>query len=358
MGIAMDTGFLDISHVASGGYRTRVRTMLLLNPPDGKCISDYPFGVKALTDAFSPMFIRRLDFAIFCTGKEDASFYNQRSEKHINSETTIKSEWMKALIYWSWKLTINDIQWMDDATETCLKMATDLAEKFGSPDDAPLVSPQDFRKNLARMSTAFAVLACSFTEDLRGLIVKKEHVAAMARFVDTLYSSMSCNLVQYSKLNRKRKRLDDFENIRQNFETFIKRTLSSGNDDFATQNYFCQLIVLLQQAEVFRTRDIQEQLGISMSWTRKYLNVLHGYNLIEQCKGGYKPTRKFNLFIQKWTTELNPATNELYEINGKPIEDMLAEVHLKIGTKALRDGDPEKLAYSEGGFDEADHPSY
>jgi len=335
MAIAMDTGFLSIEQVASGGYHTQTRTIFLMNPKDANgeaaTISDFVFGCEALRECFDPMFIRRLDLAVFSTGKHDYDFYNQKSE--IDAEIRLTSKMLRSLVHWAWTRKIDQIHWSPEATDMCLEKTTELSDKYGYVDDIPLVNPQDFRLNLARLSTAYAVLDRSFTDDLMALNVEPEHVAAMAMFIDSIYSSPACLLHQKSNQNRKRKTLSDFDEIREVFEETIKQAKDSSNQFFRDGNHFCQILLLIEQLESVKKRDLQEQIDMRSRWLGSNIATLQGFNLITSGRWGYKKTKKFNLFMQRWRQD-------------QEIADMLEGVFLNVGKASRRANTTESYTSS------------
>lgn len=322
MAKAMDEGWLDVSHVASGGWQTQTRTLFLMNPKPPKKISDFPYGCMAIGECFDPMFIRRLDIAVFSTMKEDIEFYNKKYDKELVKSVSITPEMFRSVVYWAWTRSVNDVKWTEEATQVCLDKAIELGKIFGHADDIPLVFPGDFRNNLARLSTAFAVLSGSFTEDYTGIIVNPIHVEKMAMFVDACYSSANCNLRQYSKNSSRKKTLKDFDQITETFNKVVelaKHSSQRGNN----QQPFLQMVLLLHNQGYVRHRDLAEQIGVTLNWVRKHIAILQMFDLIELNRGGYKTTRKFNLFLQKWQED-------------KEVEEMLDKVHEQIGKIALQ----------------------
>lgn len=311
MAIAMDKGWLEVSQVASGGYSTKVRTLFLMNPKRGKKISDFAYGCQAIAECFHPMFIRRIDLAVFTASKEEVEFYNKKySEEKIDS-IKIKPKDLKTLIHWAWTRDIENINWTDEATQKCLDSATDLVRMFGYADDIPLVSPQDFRNNLARLSTAFAILDGSFTEDYTGVVIKSEHVEKMSKFIDTVYSSSNCNLKHYSKNSQKKKTLVDYETIVETFDEVIKSDKASTDRRWSEGQHFLQMLVLLQQQQFIRKADLADQLGVGKQWVQQRTSYLQMYDLIEMDRSGYRTTRKFNLFMRKWQED--PEIEEMFD---------------------------------------------
>ncbi len=337
MTLAMDTGELDIARVAQGKYITETRCIFLMNPPFDKKISDYPYGCMALKDCFLPRFIRRLDLVVFCTANDNHDFYNQENKKTEElppeADRVMPADF-RSLVYWAWTRRSNNIIFPQETVTACLELTKVLSEKYGHPDDIPLVDPMGYRKELARLAVAYAVLRCNFTEDMESVTVLPEHVKDMADFVDSVYSSSSCNLLQHSKSKRKRQQLntEEFDKIKTRFNCLIENARKSTNQEYADSNYFGQLLLLLQQQQDgVRIRDLKEQLGgISMRWLNRHLVVLRAFNMVEINNSMYKTTQKFNKFMLGWTQDTN-------------VERMMETIYDKIGNKAFTSDNSEDV---------------
>jgi len=326
MAKAMDEGWLEVSRVASGGYKTQTRTLLLMNPKNGKKISDYAYGCQAIQECFHPMFIRRLDIAVFSTGKDNPEFYNKPFDIEKTKSMKLTSRAFRSLVYWAWTRMANDIHWDSEATSECLAKAIEMSNVYGNADDIPLVNPQDFRNNLARLSTAFAILSGSFTEDMKGVLVTAKHVQFMSKFVDVLYSSSSCNLKQHSRNSAKKKTLNGFEIIKETIENTIENAKHSSDLHRKEGCHFLQMLIILQDQQKIRLRDMVDQVGVNMRWAKKHISILSTYNLVEVYSGNYKATRKFNLFMQKWMED--PV-----------VDEMVQSVNEKVGKYYMTQGD-------------------
>lgn len=343
MAIAMDEGWLRVDQVAQGGYSTQTRLTMLMNPKHNKKISDFSCGCLALTECFAPMFIRRLDMAVFCTAREDHGFYNQKFTG--GTTTKVTKEDFRQLVYWAWTRKPDDILFSEEAVLRCLEVAQELSGKFGHCDDIPLVDPQSCRKKIARLATAYAILSRNFTDDFTGVTVTDKHVNVMAKFIDVIYSSPACNLLQHSKHKKNKNTLTDYPKIKDNFEAMIKNARFSSSLEYREANYLCQLLLLLQESNGFvRLRDLKEQLTISMKWVQRHMAVLRSFNMVEISRGFYKTTAKFNKFMLQWQQETG-------------VEAMLDTVHAKIGERSMMQDNSDEWAdrandSSGGDFDD------
>lgn len=327
---AMAEGYMKVEQVASGGYNTMVRTIFLMNPKkkgvyDAATISDFVYGCDALRNCFDPMFIRRLDCAIFVTGVEDHAFYNQKSSGSVET-IKLSAGMLKALVHWAWTRRINQIRWSDEATNYCLSKATEMSTIYGYCPDIPLVNPQDFREKLARLSTAYAILDRNFTEDLQSVNVEPRHVEAMVNFFNMIYSAQECNLLAKSSQAKSRNTLMDYEKIREVFAKTIDGARNSANAVYRSGHHFCQMLLFIETLDFVQKRVLSEQLGVEPRWVHSKLAVLQAWNLIEMGKYGYTKTKKFNLFMQRWRMD-------------DDVSDMLNNVYALLGSTAMQEGD-------------------
>lgn len=306
MANAMDLGYLQVERVAFGGYETRTRVIFIMNPKDARgraaTISSFTSGCSALRNCFDPMFIRRLDLAVFVTGQHDYDFYNKSTVKE-EVGTRLTAKMMRALIYWAWTRTVDQIQWSEDATRMCLSKSTELSGKFGYTDDVPLVNPQDFRNNLARLSTAYAVLDRNFSSDMQSVIVEDKHVIAVSSLVDKIYSSPVCGLDIKSESAKVTDSLDDQQYKTINRDLTLKLKDCMTDKDARSKSSFSEVILNLQDAETCSLRDLSFDVAKPRGWVSNCLSLLQGHNLIGKNKAGYYKTKKWNLFMSKWREE-------------------------------------------------------
>lgn len=360
MAIAMDKGELDISRVVEATYRTRTRTVLLMNAPEGKTLASYPHGCMALSECFDPMFIRRLDIAVLCPSRTDNAFFNKYTEQKVKSGK-ISAEALRTLIYWAWTRTSKNIIWEQDATKYCLEEATKLSNDYGDANDVPLLNATDCRFTIARLASAHAVLTGRFTPDFESCTVTRDSVEEIVVFLRTMYSDTSCNLAYYSSLLRHKNRLSDYDNIKLAFEKVIagatKAAAKNGQNGYQNENLFCQLLLILRQGEILRPIDLRDHLSASPRWIKHHVAVLAAYSLVELTKFGYKPTPKFNSFMSKWSRE--DITE--YDNSGMPkthkVSEMLDAIYSRIGEKivAMIQNPQSKEQVTNDEFYEAHH---
>lgn len=316
MANAMDLGYLKVERVASGGYQTRTRTIFLMNPKtfsgEAAAMSDFPNGCEGLAMNMDPMFIRRLDLAVFVASGQKHEFYNQRSKVSTgNFEMKLTAKMMRSLIYWAWTRKSNEIIWSDDAVDKCLAMATVMSQEFGDSDKIPLVNPQDFRENLARLSTSYAILDRNFVNDFTAVEVLPTHVERVATLMNMIYSSPACNLRQHSRNAKSRKTIDDYDNILEMIHRVIEQEKMADSSYIRECRPFVQLLSLIHQLTGVKQQDLADQLQVSRQWVQRRLATLQSLNLLEATRWGYKGTRRFNMFMQKWRAD--PEVEKMFD---------------------------------------------
>lgn len=341
MAISMDKGELDISKVQKATYSTRTRLVLLLNPPEGKTLSDFPHGCMALAECFDPMFIRRLDIAVLVPSQQDNAFYN-KSLDEFSEKGKISADALRYLVFWAWTRKSANIQWEPAATKCCLEKATELANDYGDAVDVPLLNPSDCRLTLARLCTSHAILTGQFSDDFENCIVKVNDVIEVVALLRNIYSDTACNLGYYSSFSRHKNQLNDSEysKIKSAFEKLI-RGVSVTNESKQTRYYaqpeklFCQLILLLQSGNEIKSIDIRDYLCASAKWIKYHISVLASYKMLEVAKFGYRTTPKFNRFMGRWINEDFID----YDSSGMPqtikVQDMMASINVRLGEKLV-----------------------
>lgn len=329
MGNAIDKGYLRVERVASGGYQARVRTVFVMNPKDkvgqAATMSDFANGCETLRNIFDPMFIRRLDMAVFVTAQHKHEFYNRRakiSTGNENDKPRLTAKMMRALVFWAWTRKPSQIIWDETAVDKCLQTATAISNEFGDADNVPLVNPADFRENLARLSTAYAVLDRSFVNKNECLRVRDDHVERIGMLLQMIYSAPACNLKQYSKQSKGKNSLDDFENIREIISAVIAQENVATNPYVRQCKPFVQLLTLVRDLTIVKQQDLAGQLRMPPQWVQKRLATLQSLNLLDNNRYGYRATKRFNLFIREWTAQPD-------------VERVLEEVREAIGKYAL-----------------------
>lgn len=295
----MNEGFIQIDRVASKGYESMTRLIMLANPKKDRVMDSFSYGCESLKSVFPAPVIRRIDLGVFVNAGnvQGLDFINAKSQASKGSKIT--PDMLRAVIYWSWNLKSNQISFTNQAENDCLAFATSLSKMYGNAGDIPLVSPSDFRHTLARISAAFAVLSVSTNSDFSCLIIENKHVELAAELILKVYSHDNCGLDTYSDNQRKNNQVDDYDTIKGKFIDLKNRGKFSGSGE----QHFIAMIDVLRSKDVIRRDDLAEQVGCSADTISTHIKFLKRYNLIDTGKRGYFKTPKFVKFLRKLVRE-------------------------------------------------------
>ena len=294
---AMEEGFLQVDRVQSKGYESQTRLILIANPKKDRIMDTFAFGCEALKTLFPPMILRRIDLAVFANTSDlqDLSF----ASPPVTGDTPrqVTPEGLRAVIYWAWTLTPQQIRFAPAAERHCLQRAEALARVYGLAGDIPLVPPSDVRNKLARLAAAFAVFQVSASDDFSRLHIEPEHVDLAATFLDTIYTHENCGLDQYSALKGGATQLRDYEQIAQ---AFLKKRADEERVNGSATGFFPQLIYALRAADAIRRDELVEQLDCGLETVKRGVQLLKRFNLLDSAKDGYVKKPKFNRFLRRF----------------------------------------------------------
>jgi len=313
--IAMDTGRLDVDQVARGSYETRTRLIFNCNPAVDRTLGSYAYGCLSMRDLFSHMFIRRIDIAAFVRKMDTNDHYNRKFDE--TSEPKLCPSDLRALVYFAWNLSPERILISDQVTDLILNKSKHLSAVYGGCDDIPLVCPSDFRKTLARLAVAWAVLDLSGSEDFEHVEVKIDHVNFACMLICNLYSNPDCGLEQYSEKSKRMNRLEDYSLI----ETEIKARISrNGREAFQGMAPFPRLLFILDRGLRYTKAELKRLLNAGDLFIGEALNFLSGNHLVtmDQDEKVYT-TPKYNRFMKRFK-EANPEQAALINLSADHVE--------------------------------------
>jgi 5S rRNA maturation endonuclease (ribonuclease M5) len=304
--IGMETGFLKIEKVKSGGYPCKTRLLMICNPKNEKIMDSVPFGCQIIKDIFPTSVIRRLDLAIFCNSGdiEDMSLVNRKHTSNIKARIT--PEMFRAVVYWTWNLKAEQIIYAGKTEDLCLNYANELDEMYGYATDVPLVPGSDIRNIIARVAAAVAGLRMSANKDFTQLIIKEEHVEAAIQFMKDIYSHDNCCLNDYSEIQKANTKLLDYDEIKAIFikkredEKHLGHSYGSHEEG---EGSFMRTISILRTNDNIRRDDLADQAGCSTGTIKKIIKLLKRFNLIDSGKSGYYKKPKFNKFLRRFLRE-------------------------------------------------------
>jgi len=233
MAEAIDSGVLQVDRVQSKSFRTETRCIFSCNPKSSERIADqrtmasFRRGCTAISTVFPKMMIRRLDIVLPAASNdiENKAFAINNARRPEYLKQVVTPENLRALCYFAWNLQPHQIIISESTALYIQSNATLLSDKFGQGEDLPIVYPEDFRKTMARLCVALAVLDLSTTDDFETITVTSEHVDMIYSWIETLYSAQNFQLDRYSGIRFKENRL---------IKTDIPEIMQTINDHIGT----------------------------------------------------------------------------------------------------------------------------
>jgi hypothetical protein len=183
------------------------------------------------------------------------------------------------------------------------KKSLELSKVFGC-DDPPLVYPEDFRKTLARLSVAYAVLDVSANEDFTQLIVKDIHVLAAAMFIDIIYKAENCRLDAHAATYRQSYGLEDLDNIKEQIDEIL--ALEPGNPHRYRFERIMAHLLRSHKKERIRKGELADEFDVVKKVIQKDMQWFVKNHLVNpNIQTGYSPLPRLFKLIGR-LQKLNP----------------------------------------------------
>lgn len=291
MTLARSDGRLEVKRAVTAETTCRVRAILSGNVPHGKRLADFAQGVESLKQIFNNEDIRRFDFSIFMKSTDvELDKYNKVLPTF---ESKITPEVLKNNILFAWSRKVDDVIIEPEAADAILFYSTKLSKIYGNATDVPLVSPSDQRNKFARLSVALAALLHSVDDTGERVVVVKNHVELIYKYLKVIYNSPGCALNYYAKLAVKEETLnsDQYNKIM----AYLKNSVSFLNSDYE----FISFIKLFANQQYLGINDIEAMLSIERADVKDLLSTLQRAKMIIRTSSGFRKTARFNSFINK-----------------------------------------------------------
>ncbi|MBQ8627870.1 MAG: toprim domain-containing protein [Prevotella sp.] len=191
------SGIAKAAGVVTGETLARTRMIFMSNPRSGRQLKSEPYGVNSILKLFGAAEdVRRLDFAIgVASGEVSTDLVNRSVASFDNVPHVYTSDICKQRVLWAWSRRNEDVIFTPEAVDEILEDANKMGAKYSSR--IPLVEAADQRIKLARLSVSVA--CCMFsTEDGENVIVTKEHVDFVYRYLNTIYDSRALGYDRFS----------------------------------------------------------------------------------------------------------------------------------------------------------------
>ena len=301
MAEGIDTGLLRIDKIQNKIFESRTRVIFGCNPRHPKQASDqrtmdsFRYGCEAIKGIFPQMMIRRIDFAMFAATwdiEDKAKIYFPEIP---TTPQQVTDEDLRALIFFAWSLKSEQIVIDPDTAHYIRKVAKYLSDKFGGSDDLPIVYSEDFRKTMARLSVATAIIDLATTNDFSQVIVNSGHVADACELMERMYEARNCKLDKYSQHYRETHGIEGIDKIVEEIDALLADTVSDARWRFHHIMY--ELLNCPDGARVRKT-DLADEFDISPKGIQRDMQFFRDHHLIDpNIQKGYKPEPKF---FQVW----------------------------------------------------------
>lgn len=290
-GIAKATG------VITAETTCRTRAIYISNPRNGRQLNSETYGVNAVLKLMGKAEdVRRLDIAMsVASGDVDPALVNKSLQDMPEVPHVYTSDACNTRVLWAWSRKPEDIVFTKDATESILKYATEMGQKYSSK--VPVVEAADQRIKIARLSVAAA--ACVFSSDETGekVIVLPEHVDFVVDFMNELYCSKSFG---YDKMSEQEMITTDTssDNICKLRRQFLALPIIDVNE----------MAAVLYQLPYFSRSTLEDYTGLAKDDLRTLLKFMTNNHLVDKFKGDYRRLPLGTELLMNLTQ--NPASDD------------------------------------------------
>ena len=217
------SGIAEIYKIRSLKARARVRSVWIANPRNAKYLAEFAYGIESVRDIVGkPEDIARFDICVTAALNDVPDSVLNLSLKDIEPvDHSWSSDLANMHLRFAWTREADHIRFTDEAETAILRFSEKLGKKYDS--SLPIVIRAEQRIKLARLSVAMAVRVMS-VEDLKYVVVKEEHVAAVFYYLDWVYSKESCG---YDRFSTTMRRDDlDYDLVKKKFKDYDRQAIN------------------------------------------------------------------------------------------------------------------------------------
>lgn len=292
MAEGLDSGLVRIDKIQNKVFESRTRVLFGCNPVNPKwhagqrTMDSFRYGCEAIKGIFPDMMIRRIDFVMFAASWDIEDKEKIYFPEKPDTVQQVALEDIQALIFYAWNLKPEQIVISEKTAKFIRQIAKHMSDEFGGADDLPIVYSEDFRKTMARISVAYAVLDLSTTEDFNQVIVKDRHVGLAYDLLERIYSARNCKLNKYAKSYRQTHGIAGIEKIVEQ----INAKLEDPSD--ARRRFHHIMYELLKCRDEARVRktDLADEFGVEPKTIQNDITFFKDNHLINpNVQKGYKP---------------------------------------------------------------------
>jgi hypothetical protein len=329
MAEGIDTGIMRIDRIQNKVFESKTRVLFGCNPVNPKMhasqrtMDSFRYGCEAIQGIFPEMMIRRIDFVMFAASWDIDDKEKIYFPEIPDTEQQVLREDLQALIFFAWNLKPEQIVISERTALFIRQIAKSLSDVCGGADDLPIVYAEDFRKTMARLSVAFAVLDLNTTDDFEQVIVEIRHVGKAYDLLERMYRAENCRLDQYAKSYLESHGMGDLPEVRNK----IDKVLSGKPEKAWRFAYIVCRLLTCQDGDKVRKVDLVEELEVDKPIVQQEMRFFSKNHLVQPTQQGYVPLpRMIRLF-----NKLEKVDPETYKF--EKIRDRLAETIDRRGEK-------------------------
>jgi len=291
-------GKITASGIKAGEHYTRTRLIVSCNPKDNAPLDESMCGVATLKAIFRPADIRRFDIAFFLScsdvSKEVIDVPNSKRE---HSRHEITSDRLYNNVSKAWTRNSKDVEFTLEAKDYVYDVAKELKNKYEKAIDIPLIT-SDAKHKIARLSVALACLLHSTDVTNEKVIVTKDHVDYIKKFLVETYDHDNCALNIYASLRRDVSSLTDAE-----YEEVLTRFHPNAGHPIPED--IKSICLEFASNDVIERSYLADILDLTPDNVSNKLKIFKDLHLIKSKSGkrGYKITTKFKKVLKRMLTE-------------------------------------------------------
>jgi hypothetical protein len=302
MAEGFDSGLTRIDRIQNKIFESKTRVIFNCNPRHPKKIweqrtmDSFRYGCQAIMGIFPQMMIRRIDLVLVSTAwdvNKEKIFFPTEPE----GEPLVTPEDLQALVFFAWNLAPEQIIISPETAQYIREIAKYLSGKFGGADDLPIVYPEDFRKTMARLSVAYAILDLATDESFTQVTVNPGHVADVCEFLERIYEAENCNLHKYTKSYLSAHGLADIDEIQEKIDSFLLVGETEVKKRF---HHIMYQLLHCREDDRVNKKDLADEFDLNVKTIQRDMQFFIRYRLIEaSVHVGYKPTPKLFRLVNR-----------------------------------------------------------
>lgn len=286
------SGIAEIIKIRKERTMARTRIVWITNPNKGN-LKRYAYGIEAVKEIFHrAQDISRIDF-IVGVAKDDVPIEIINARHHKSSlPHKYKSDDCHLLIMYAWSRKPDDVIFEKDAEDFILKKSIELDKKYSY--NIPLVTGAEMRIKLAKMSVSMAARLYNTDKTGEKIIVTKDIVEYVVRFLIGEYARPSIDYEGYSeqKLN--------------------EVNLRSEKEIIALSDWTIDHVTLFLNQNRLNIGDVQDILGLaSKNDAKTTIGKLVKERALVKSYTFYLKTPAFIEWLKKKKDELNKTGSEV-----------------------------------------------